>query len=111
MLELQGLQSRYDEFQKHGVTVLAISADPVETNAEVVKNLGLEFRVLSDPQLTAINAFGLRDPGSGEDGKDIARPATFIVDEHGVVCWRSLTSDYRIRPRADEVLAQSRQCQ
>ena len=106
MAELQGLQSRHDEFEKRGVTVFAISADPVETNAQVVRDLGLQFRILSDSQLTAIDAFGLRDPGAGVEGKDIARPATFLLDEQGVVRWRNLTSDYRVRPRPDGILAQ-----
>jgi peroxiredoxin len=106
MAELQGLQSRHDEFEKRGVTVVAISADPVEANAEVVRNLGLQFRVLSDPRLVAIDAYGLRDPGAGMDGRDIARPATFLLEENGVVLWRSLTDNYRIRPRPDDILVQ-----
>lgn len=104
MMELQGLQSRYDEFQKRGIDVFAISIDPVEANAGVVQNLGLRFRILSDPQLQAIDAYGLRHPGAGAEGKDIARPATFLLDEQGAVRWRSLTDDYRIRPRPDDIL-------
>jgi len=106
MLELQGLQSRYGEFRGRGADILAISVDPVEENAKVAANLGLSYRVLSDPELQAIEAFGLRHAAAGIDGHDIARPATFVIDERGIVRWRNLTSDYRIRPRPDDVLAQ-----
>lgn len=105
MAELQGLQSRYPDFERRGVRVVAVAVDPVETNAEVVKNLELDYRVLADPQLRAIDAYGLRHPGGG-DGHDIARPASFLIDEAGIVRWRNLTSNYRMRPRAEEILAQ-----
>ena len=106
MGELQGLQSRYREFRARGADVLAISTDSVEKNAEVAANVGLSYRVLSDPELHAVDAFGLRHAGAGIDGHDIARPATFVIDERGIIRWRNLTSDYRVRPRPDDVLAQ-----
>ena len=105
MAELQGLQSRYQDFEKRGVHLLAITVDPVQRNAEVVKNLELSYRVLADPQLRVIDAYGLRHVGGGA-GHDIARPATFLVDEQGIVRWRNLTANYRMRPRPEEILAQ-----
>lgn len=67
-------------------------------------DLELDFRVLSDPELTAIDAFGLRHAGGGPWG-DIARPATFVIDPQGNVVWRDLTENWRVRPRPDELLA------
>jgi len=67
-------------------------------------DLELEFPVLSDPELTAIDAFGVRHTGGGPWG-DIARPATFIIDRGGNVVWRDLTENWRVRPRPDELLA------
>ena len=32
--------------------------------------------------------------------------STFVIDERGIIRWRNLTSDYRVRPRPDDVLAQ-----
>jgi len=97
---------RYEDFRKRGADVVAISADPVEKNAEIAADLGLSYRVLADPELHASDAYGVRHAGAGADGRDIARPATFVIDEQGVIRWRNLTPDYKIRPQPDEVLAQ-----
>ena len=97
MAELQGLQSRVGEFRGRGADIIAISVDPVEQNADVATKLGLSYRVLSDPELHAIDAFGVRHAAAGIDGHDIARPATFVIDEQGIIRWRNLTADYRIR--------------
>lgn len=43
-------------------------------------------------------------PGAGEDGRDIARPAEFLVDPSGVIRWAKLTDDIRVRARPDVVL-------
>jgi peroxiredoxin len=104
MSELQGLQSRMTEFRAAGVRVIAISPDTVDENRAVVERFALEFPILSDRELTATDAFGVRHAGARRDGADIPRPATFIADE-GVVRWRDVTDDYRVRPRPDDVLA------
>jgi peroxiredoxin len=98
------LQTRIDDFRDLETEILAISVDPVDRNLEMSSDLELEFPVLSDPELTATDAFGLRHVGGGPWG-DIARPATFIVDRRGNVVWRDLTENWRVRPRPDDLLA------
>ena len=39
------------------------------------------------------------------EGSDIARPAEFLVDTSGTVRWTNFTEDFRIRAKADEMLA------
>jgi peroxiredoxin len=103
-LELQGLQLRKDEFDARNTEILAIVVDSVEQNAEVVRDVGLDYRVLSDPTLAAIDASGLRH--EQEAGQPpIAHPASFLIDADGVVRWRDLTDNYRLRPRPDTILA------
>jgi peroxiredoxin len=92
-----------DDFRRRGARVVAVVVDPPDRNAQVVRELGLDFPVLSDPDLAVIDRFGLRHAG-GIPGADIARPATFVLDRDGVVRWRDLTENYRIRPRPDDVL-------
>jgi peroxiredoxin len=92
-----------DDFRRRGARVVAVVVDPVSKNAEVARRLGLEFPILADPDLTVIDRFGLRHAG-GIPGADIARPATFVLDGEGVVRWRDLTENYRIRPHPDDVL-------
>jgi peroxiredoxin len=97
------LQSRIDEIRALDAEVLAIAVDPVEKNREVVESNGLGFHVLSDPELAAIDAFGLRHVGGGLDG-DIARPGVFIIDREGRIAWRDLTENWRIRVRPEEIV-------
>lgn len=59
--------------------------------------------MLSDPELVAIQAYGLLHPDGGIEG-DIARPATFVVDRDGGVAWMKLADDWRVRPRPKELL-------
>jgi peroxiredoxin len=105
MWELQGLQLRRSDFAKRNTEILALVVDPVEQNAQVVRDLGLEYRVLADPQLAVIDAYGLRHE-QGEAEPPIAHPASFLIDANGVVRWRALTANYRLRPQPETILAQ-----
>jgi len=109
MSELHGLQLRATDFEAAGAKLVAVSVDSVELNRGVVEKIGLTFPVLSDPELVAIDAFGLRHakgnpfaepPLSG----DVARPAVYVIDG-GVIRWRDLTESYRVRVDPDDVLA------
>lgn len=82
---------------------MAISVDPVEASQKLAADLKLDFQLLSDPDLKVIDTYSVRHPGGG-GGKDIARPATFILDREGVVRWRELTENYRIRVRPERIL-------
>jgi peroxiredoxin len=103
MAELQGLQSRIDDFENAGARVVAISPDSVEQNRQVIEWLELDFPILSDAGLAATDAFGVRHDDASPEGGDIPRPATFIL-EGGAVRWRDLTESWRIRPRPDDLL-------
>jgi peroxiredoxin len=84
--------------------VLAVVVDPVEQNAELAKQLGLSYRILSDADRRVIDAYDLRHD-AGPSGS-MARPATFVIDAQGIVRWRNLSESYRLRPRPEAVLAQ-----
>lgn len=51
-----------------------------------------------------IRRYNILHPGAGEDGKDIARPAEFLVDSKGVVRWVNLTNDFRVRATPEQML-------
>ena len=70
----------------------------------MAKEQGITFTVLSDPDLTVIDAYGLRHKGAAIDGSDIARPALFIVDASGNIKWRFLTDNWRVRARVEDIL-------
>jgi peroxiredoxin len=88
--------------------VVAIAVDPVEENRKLVQGLELGFPILADTERAALRAFDVVHAGAHPlDGSDIARPATFIVAD-GVVRWRDLTENYRVRPRPSTLLAELR---
>ncbi len=66
---------------------------------------GYTFPLLSDPKAETIRQYGVLHPKGGEDGKDIARPAEFLVDAAGTIRWVNLTDDIRVRARPESVLA------
>ncbi len=108
MSELRGLQLRASDFQAAGAKLVAVSVDGVEQNRAVVEKLGLTFPVLSDPDLAAIDAFGLRHRGGNPMAEppatgDIARPATYVI-ESSTIRWRDLTENYRVRIDPTRVL-------
>ena len=107
MSELHGLQLKIDEFRAAGYQVVAVSPDSVEDNEKVVLRLGLDYPILSDSDLEVTSALGLVHEGAAMDGGDIPRPATFLV-EGGVIRWRELTDNWRVRIRADELLVVAR---
>jgi peroxiredoxin len=89
--------------------VLAISVDPTETNREAFAEFDFDFPVLSDPDLVAIDAFGLRHDGGAIDGGAIARPANFLLDREGRIVWREIPDNWRVRPHPDSVLDRLRE--
>jgi peroxiredoxin len=104
MSELQGLQSRIHDIRAAGAELVAISVDQEEDGRRVVDRLDADFPVLSDPDAAAISAYGVLHPGGGIGGADIARPATFLIDPDGVIRWRQLTENWRVRVRPQQVI-------
>lgn len=101
------MQSRLEEIHAADAKVIAICADSVEKNAAAVEKLKLEFPILSDSNLKATKAFGLlHEGGFGGETPDIARPAVLILDQQGVVRWRHLTDNWRVRVRPETFLEQ-----
>lgn len=77
-------------FLRKGVHVLAIGPDSVEVNKEVVERLGVGYKLLSDPGQRVSAQFGVvyNNPmlEHGLDyEKGIPLPASFLVDQAGVV--------------------------
>lgn len=101
------MQARIDVIRKTGGEVLAISVDPPERGREIAEAYGISYRILSDPTLAAIDAFGVRHVEGGLNG-DVARPATFILDREGRVVWRDLTENWRVRVRPEVIVEELR---
>jgi peroxiredoxin len=102
--ELQGLQLSLAELRARNCQVVGVVVDPVETNAKLARDAGLDFPILSDPDLLTISAYGLRHR-DGHDGHDIARSASVLVDAAGIVRWTHVAKNFRQRPLPSEILA------
>ena len=85
------------------MAVEAISVDSSEESRKLAKSRGYTFDLLSDPKAAVIRQFGVLHAG-GEEGRDIARPAEFLVDAQGIILWVKLTDDVKVRARPEEVL-------
>lgn len=78
--------------------------DSPEESRDLCQKAGYTFAFLSDPKLDAISHYDLVHKGQGENGRDIARPAEFLVDSSGIVRWRMLTENYWVRARPEQIL-------
>jgi peroxiredoxin len=94
-----------DELRKRGAAVVGIVVDPIETNATLARDAGVQYPLLSDPELRVVDTYGLRHRGAGPEGGDISHSASVLVDAHGIVRWVFVTRNVRVRPLPDDVLA------
>jgi peroxiredoxin len=82
-----------------------VSVDPVADNKRVVEQLGLEYPVLADDSRSTATDYGVLHSGGGIGGRDIARPAIFLIDPDGTVLWRHLPDNWRVRIRPEKLIA------
>lgn len=76
----------YDEFKKKGVEVIGVSRDSVKSHAGFAERQGLPFILLSDPDRTAIEAYGVWQEKKqyGKVSMGIVR-TTYLIDEEGKI--------------------------
>lgn len=76
----------YGEFKKKNVEVIGISKDSIASHVKFAEKYGLPFILLSDPDLEAIQAFGVWQEKKlyGKVSMGVVR-TTFIIDENGVI--------------------------
>ena len=102
---MRGFEQHLNEFHQRGVEVLAISVDSPAESQKLCQSRGYTFPFLSDPKAEMIRLYGVRHANGRGEGKDIARPAEFLVDATGTIRWVNLTDDIRVRARPESVLA------
>ena len=95
---------RLADFDAAGIRPVAISIDSPEVSRDLVQKAGYTFPVLSDPDTTAIKSYDVVHAHAGENGRDIARPAEFLIDSSGTVRWINLTENYSVRARPQQIL-------
>ena len=112
-----------DDLAQHGATIVALTPQLPEHNAEMAVKNTLNFHLLSDPgnayaaelglrfevpdQIKEIyNGFGLNLPTfNGDDTWTLPIPARIIVDTSGIVRMADIDADYPSRPEPSKTVA------
>lgn len=76
----------YDKFTEKGAQVIGVSRDSVASHVKFAEKYALPFVLLSDPELEAINAYGVwqEKKQCGKVTMGVVR-TTFIIGEDGVI--------------------------
>ena len=104
MAELQGLGAALSEAEKAGVEIVAVSPDPNEHSQQLAERLRLGYRFVADPDLAVTRRYGLVHARGGQQGEDVPRPTTVVLDRAGVVRWLWVSDNFQVRPDPNEVL-------
>lgn len=76
----------FEAFRQIGAVVIGISRDSAASHKKFAEKYSLPFILLSDPELTAIRAYGVWQEKKlyGKVSMGVVR-STFIIDENGVI--------------------------
>ena len=100
---MRSIEQSLDKFHEAGIRPVAISVDTPEESLDLSKQAGYTFTILSDPNADVIRRYDLLHAGAGINGRDIARPAEFLLDSEGTVRWINLTENYWVRARPEQI--------
>ncbi len=122
-LELRAWQAQLAELSSLGATLVAISPQTPDNSLSTAEKNDLAFPVLSDSDMLAAHGFGIaftlppelvelyRSVGNNlpelnGNGKWVLPvPATFVIDQSGVIQFSHVETDYRERAEPVDVLA------
>jgi len=64
----------------------------------------LEFPLISDPDHAVVARYGLLNQQDPQD-RPIPHPTVLVIDRDGVVRWKFIEINYKIRPTNEDILA------
>ena len=121
--EIHALTMAFPDYQRRGVTPVAVSVDKPDAEAKTRATFAIPFPVLSDSDAAIIEAFHVvKKVGDGEFAKmkgfgvdlesysgkthhEMAIPALFLIDRGGIVRWAHSDPDFKMRPSTAQILA------
>ena len=76
----------YENFKKINAVVIGVSKDSAASHQKFAEKYDLPFILLSDPDLTAIQAYGVwqEKKNYGKVSMGVVR-STFVIDENGII--------------------------
>lgn len=94
----------YDGFRDQNVVVIGVSKDSVASHMKFAQKYELPFILLSDPELEAIQAYGVWQEKKlyGKTSMGVVR-TTFVIDENGLV--EKVMPKVKPDTNAEEILA------
>lgn len=122
-LQLKQLQAKLDDFKQYNAFVIAVSVDKIQSTAKTIEDNDLGFEVISNPEGDILKAYNLvykvpdeltkkyreqynidLEAASGRTDHVIAIPATFIIDQKGIIVFAYANEDYKVRTSPEEIL-------
>lgn len=105
--QLQELRTLLSDELKADTELMVISVDGEKETRMAVSRIAREggepdFAFLSDPDNAVIARYGVLNPSGSRRG--IPHPAAYLVDKQGVVRWRDVQTDYKVRPTNTQIL-------
>ncbi len=87
-----------------------MSVDDHEKQQMMINRISMEdgilpdYPLLSDPDHRVIDRYGLYNPDESRR-RPVPHPTTLVIDRRGVIRWKFVELNYRIRPELDDILA------
>ena len=105
--QLGELRQLLDAELKKSTELLVVSIDGDNETKQTVARVGKDgvapdFTFLSDPDHAVIARYGVLNPAGTRRG--IPHPATYVIDKQGIVRWKDIQTDYKIRPTNESIL-------
>ena len=96
------MQTGYEDIQAQEAEMIAISADPPTFVTSTRQRLGITYLLLSDENREAINTYNVIDTSNMQ----IARPATYIIDQNGRITWKYLDVKFDARVSSEQIVTE-----
>ena len=98
------LRDNYGLLKKHGVTVIGVSPDDVQSHQKFKEKFDLPFILLADPDHKIIDKFGVWGMKKlyGREYMGLYR-TTFVIDEKGII--KKIFLRPRNKAHAEEIIA------
>jgi peroxiredoxin len=95
-----------DERRRRDAEVLAVSVDSRALLQKMVDQISrdglrVDYMFLSDPGHRVIDRYGIYNPS---DRRGLPHPTMLIIDKNGVVRWKFIEVNYKIRPTNEMIL-------
>lgn len=97
--QLKSLKDVQASLAQRGYGLAALSYDPPAVLSGFAAKTGIGYTLLSDEKSAMIDAFGLRDPAyaPGSYAHGVPKASILLVDAKGVLRWKSVATDYKVR--------------